>query len=218
MALIDLPTYKTLLGVTATDNDAQVTALLDAASLAVTTYTGRDFEANTGISSPRTYNYDDSNMLDIDDCTAVSTVTVNIPNADDYVMDPNEYTAMPGNGNPVYYYLLLHGGRYLFGISPEMGFARNLDQYPAYRFAPPTITVTATWGWPEVPADVQLATALTIQGIVTTGPQGNEGLSSEAIEGWSRSWGSRGGASASPMLAIPNRARDLLANYQRVYV
>lgn len=219
MALLDLSTYKALLGVTGTDNDAQITALLDAASMAVTTYTGRDFEANTGISTPRVYHFDDSQFIDIDDCTAVTSVTLNTPNAEDYVMDTNEWTAMPGAtvGQVIYYYLILHAGPYLFGISPEMGFERNLDQYPAYRFAPPTVTVNATWGWPDVPADVQLATALTIQGIVAGGASGSENLSSEAIEGWSRSWGSRGG-NATPALTIPNRARDLLANYQRIYV
>ena len=62
------------------------------------------------------------------------------------------------------------------------------------------------------------ATALTIkQFLASSGGGAAEGLTAEAIEGWSRSWGGRtGGGVAS--LAIPNRARDLLVAYQRVFV
>jgi hypothetical protein len=66
---------------------------------------------------------------------------------------------------------------------------------------------------------VKLATALTIGeflGSQASAAGGSEGLTAEAIEGWSRAWGARGGGAMS--LAIPNRARDLLVNYQRILV
>jgi hypothetical protein len=122
------------------------------------------------------------------------------------------------DGGPVIYYLILHGGFLPFAISPEMGFERNLDTYPFSSFKSPMVAVTATWGWPAVPDDVKLATALTIKQFLTSSGGGSaEGLTAEAIEGFSRSWGGRGSMGVTA-LAIPNRARDLLAAYQRVFV
>jgi hypothetical protein len=218
MALIDLTTYKALLGIdpTNTSDDAQITALLDAASRAVETFTGRKFNVASGGATVKSYIYDGSGFLDIDDCTGITQVEVVIPNAQNYTLTSDEYTAMPGGGE-VFYYIIMHGGAGVYGVSPEMGFERNLDQYPMVMFKQPTVNVTATWGWSAVPTDVKLATALTIQQFVSGEGGGNaEGLSAEAIEGWSRSWGGRSGT--APMLAIPNRARDLLAFYQRLYV
>lgn len=218
MALITLAEYKAMIGIGVTDtrNDTQISALLEAASLAVIGYTNRNFTVQSGSATSRTYNYDGCGILDIDDCIAVTGVQYNIPNASPYILAPEEWTPMPGDGGLVYYYLLLYTTGY-FSASPEMGFARNLDTYPGgYYKEPPTISVTATWGWPAIPEDVKWATALTIQGFVAPGSQSTEGLTAEAIEGWSRSWGSRTGG--LPALAVPNRARDLLVNYQRINV
>lgn len=219
MPLITLADYKSLMGVQAGDtrDDAQVTALLDAATRAVEVFTGRNFTVSTGVATSRDFLYDGSGFLDIDDCVSITSVETVIPNASNYVMLADEWTAMPAH-QPIFYYLVLHGGVHPFAISPEMGFERNLDQYPVQTFKNPTVRVTATWGWPEVPSDVKLATALTIkQFVVSAGGGGAEGLTAEAIEGFSRSWGSRTGG-GSTALAIPNRARDLLVAYQRVYV
>ena len=215
MALIDLATYKSLLGIQAglTQDDAQITALLEPASKAVETYTGRSFAVSTGIATERSFQYDGSGFLDVDDCTAVTAVSVNVPNVAPYVLDSVAWTAMPDNG-PVTYYLLIHGGPYIYGISPEMGFERNLDNYPLQTYKPATVAVTATWGWAAVPEDVKLATALTIQNFVADSGKA-EGLTAEAIADWSRSWGSRTGGFQG--LAVPNRARDLLAAYQRIF-
>lgn len=214
MALLTLAEYKTFVGLDPTDtrNDARIGALLDPVTRAIEIWTARDFSVSAGVALTRTFQYDGSGFLDIDDAVSVTGVTVNVPNADPYVMDSMEWTAMPDNG-PVVYYLLIHGGVNVFGISPEMGFERNLDQYPMRSYKPNTLTVTATWGWPEVPSDVKLATAWTIQD--WTSKASAENLTAEAIEGYSRSWGAKGGGS-SPALAIPNRARDILAAYQRI--
>lgn len=220
MTLIDLPTYKSLMGIQTSDtrDDPQITALLSPASKAVETYTGRNFALSSGLSTTRTYLYDGSGILDIDDCTAITNVSVNIPNVAPYSMQPEEWTAMPDTGI-VTYYLVLHGGVSPFGISPEMGFERNLDQYPATRFKASTVAITAQWGWPEIPEDVKLAVALTIKQFVSSAGGGSaEGLTAEAIEGFSRSWGARSGATGVASLAVPNRARDLLSTYQRIFV
>ncbi len=107
------------------------------------------------------------------------------------------------------YYVVLHSRQGSY--SPEMGFARNLDTLP-YEQRPVLLTINATWGWPEVPADVKLATAWTVQDSVSKPSSAD--LRSESIAGYSRSWTA---AAAGMMLAVPNRARDLLSNYERVF-
>jgi hypothetical protein len=213
-SLVSLDEYKALLGLDPTDNrnDAQIVALLPAASRMIRTFTDRDFELSTGASSDRTYEYDGSGYLEIDDCTAVTAVSTDggVP-ATTYPLSDDEWQAQPFGGE-VYYYLSILGGPYL-PASPAMGFERNLDTLP-FRQKAPQVTVTADWGWPTIPDDVKLATVWTIQSALAA-PSG-EGLSAEAIEGWSRSWGSRTAGTMS--LAVPSRARDLLAAYAKVLI
>lgn len=216
--LITLEEYKALGGVQSADtrNDAQVTALLEAASRLVRNYTGRSFDI-VSASEDRTFQYDESGMLDIDDAVAVSQVVTNagVPNAS-YTLTPDEWTAMPQDDSEVFYYILIHGGPY-YGASPAMGFERNLDQYPL-QHKEPVLTVTAQWGWPAVPEDVKLATTLIVSEFVGSagGAGRSEGLTAEAIEGWSRAWGGRTGEGIAQ--SLPNRARDILAAYQRIFV
>lgn len=219
MALLTLSEYKALMGIGVTDtrDDVQISALLETASVAVETYTGRDFDQTNGAATTRTYLYDGSGFLDVDDCSAVTAVSVVYPNAATFVLDGSEYSAMPDRGSVVYY-LVIHSAIGAGGGSPEMGFQWNLDNYHRPGGTKqPSVSVTAVWGWPSVPVDVKLATSLTISELISAANSGRgEGLSAEAIEGWSRSYGSR--SAAAPALAIPNRARDLLAAYQRVFV
>jgi hypothetical protein len=112
-----------------------------------------------------------------------------------------------------YYYLVIATVR--LPASPEMGFERNLD---TLGFLPklPTINITASWGWPVIPADVKLAAAITVQTLMDSIKKKASGgsLTSEAIAGYSRSWQP---PDPNALLAIPNRARDLLLPYQRVF-
>ncbi len=216
-AILTLAEYKSLMGVQTSDvrDDSHITALLPAASRAVRQFTGRQFEINTGLATTRTFQHDSSEMLDIDDCTAITALATDagVP-GQLYTLDSNQWVAMPQDDSDVFYYVLLTGGRY-FGMSPEMGFARNLDTYEL-RARSPMISVTATWGWLTIPEDVQLATALTVSELMSGVSGASDGLSAEAIEGWSRSWGGRAGGVTA--MAVPNRARDLLVSYQRVFV
>lgn len=217
--LINLSEYKALAGVQPADtrNDAQITALLPGATRAIRQFTGRSFDVVAGGASARTFQYDGSGMLDIDDCASVVSVSTDggVP-SQSIPLTTDEWTAMPQDDSDVIWYLLIHGGPRWGGISPEMGFERNLDQYPI-SYKPPIVTVTATWGWPSVPDDVKIAAMLTVQEFLSSGSagRGGEGLTSEAIEGWSRSWGGRTGEMVA--LAIPNKARDLLVSYQRTF-
>lgn len=211
--LIDLADYKALAGIDPTNNtdDVRIEALLPAASRAVLKYVDRSFEA-AGVPSSRDFQYDGSGFLDIDDCTAITAVSTDAGyTGQTYTLDTTEWVALPHREESTddpYYYMVLNSGR--LPASREMGFLRNLDTLPQNSPTLPLVTVTATWGWPEVPDDVKLAVAWTIEEII----KNPEGPQSEAIEGWSRSWGAGG---SSRLLGIPNRARDLLANYQRAY-
>ena len=213
MALLTPTEYKAYLGIDPTDTrwDAQVTALVPAVTRLIKSYTDRDFTVSSGTSTIKTFQYDNSGFLDIDDCTAISAVTTDagVP-GQTYPLDNLEWTAMPGSGE-VFYYLIIHGGPF-GGMSPEMGFKNNLDTYEFRQGRFTIMSVTATWGWPAIPDDVKLAAAWTIQDALAR-PAG-DALTSQSIESFSQSW-ARGSQGALASLALPNRARDILVNYQR---
>lgn len=221
MADLLTPTeYKALQGLEPTDTryDAQLTALLPAVSRAIRSFTGRPFEVTTGSATVRTYLYDDCGMLDIDDCTVVTGVSTDagVP-GQTYTLDTTQWTAMPQDDSDVFYYLVIGGGPF-FGMSREMGFTYNLDQYDLITSKQATMSVTATWGWPAIPEDVKLAAAWTASDILSRKGNTSDALTAESVAGYSRSWGAKSTATTSAALAIPNRARDLLASYQRIFV
>jgi hypothetical protein len=217
--LITLTELKTALAIDLTDTrkDSQYNQMIPWASAAVVNFAERDF-GTPSVTEERTYAYDGSGYLDIDDASVVTAVKQVVPFGTDIILDVNSWTALPylRDDSPVFYYIML-GHTYYLG-SPEMGFTRNLDVYYRDRQGmsgnPSTMKVTGTWGWPVVPDDVKLATIWTITDWTAKGAAG-EGLTSEAIEGYSRSWGNKQGG-ATTLLAIPNRARDLLARYAKI--
>lgn len=218
MDLLTLDDYKSLLGISETDTskDDQITSLLPAASRAVRMYTGRSFEV-AGTPSPRTFIYDGGGFLDIDDCTAITAVSTDAgyPNATPYTMATEEFTPLPYRESPnddPYYYLAFHSfpGSY----SPEMGFERNLDKLEIVQ-RPILVTVTATWGWPQIPMDVKLAVAWTAQ--ETLSSPASSDLRSEAIESYSRSWGQSVPTLTGPEVLTP-RAQSILTNYIKMVV
>lgn len=220
-ALLTLNEYRTFAGIDPTDtrDDTRITAMLDMASSAVLSFTERDF-ASPVVTETRTFDYDGSGFLDIDDATAISAVRFVYPSAPSIALDPESWTARPPkrDDSQVFYYIELPAYIGYTGGSPEMGFTYNLDVYARDRVGRSltrTVEVDGTWGWAAVPEDVKLATIWTIQEWLSR-PTG-DALTSEAIEGWSRAWGSRSGGGAAA-LAIPGRARDILVNYAKVAV
>lgn len=208
MAIITLDDLKTALGIplSNTTRDEQLTAAVNAASTAVLNYTDRDFGLGA-VTEQRTYEYDGSGVLDIDDCTAVTAVTLSYDNADT-VLPTDQWRAQP-YGSGVITHILLPMGRY--GGSPEMGFTRNLDVYAREGYAslvPTLAKVDATFGWPTVPNDVKQATIW----IAAAMAEDVRPFISETIEGYSRTVG------PAPRQAIPARALDLLVPYQRFNV
>jgi hypothetical protein len=215
--LLTLDELKDRLGVDPTDsrNDALYSAAITEASQAILSFTERDFGSPT-VTEQRTFEYDGSGYLDIDDCTAISAVSVAVPGYTDYVVDPLTWTAMPfiRADAPVHYYILMPE-IFPYGVNVALGFERNLDTFVLDHGVPrlpQTAKVTATWGWPEVPPDVKRAAVWTVADW-TANPKQDSNLVSEGIAGYTRSWANV--LSMMQALAIPNRARDLLVAYQR---
>jgi hypothetical protein len=219
--LLTLAEYKTAagIGVTDTRQDAKITQWIPWMSQAIRAFTERDFGAGS-VTEERIYEYDGSGYLDIDDAATITAVSFTYISAPDIVLSVDEWAAKPERRDdaPVYQWILLPG--YAGGMygSPEMGFTRNLDVF--YREnrnwpLPSKVKVNGTWGWPVIPGDIKMAAVWTMQEWISR-PSG-EGLTAEAIEGWSRTWGTKAGGSAAA-LAIPERARDILANYARITI
>jgi hypothetical protein len=215
--LVTLTEVKEILGRDPLDtrDDAKFTALIPMVSAAIRAYTERDF-GSAVVTEERIFPYDGSGYLDVDDAASISEIRLVVPNSTDVIL--SDWTAMPARRDdaPVFNYVLIGPRNYFLG-SPEMGFTRNLDVYYAERgygySAPSMVKVTGTWGWPIVPPDVKLAAVWTLQD--WTSKAAAEGLTAEAIEGYSRSWGSRSTGGVSASVAIPQRVRDLLAAYAK---
>lgn len=209
--LVTLSELKTALdiAVTDTDEDAKLTAILESVTTLVQNYTGRNFVDNPA-SSSRSFLYDGSGFLEIDDCTVVTAVTM-----DGLTLSANtDYIAQPYNG-PTFTWLDLTPFN---GQSWAMGFTRNLDTPLGRRRLvnrSATVVVTADWGWPAVPADVKQA-AIWTAAAMRDSDDGD--IASESIANYSVThnvgFAGEGGASD----AIPLRARKILDLYYRVHL
>lgn len=188
--------------------DAQYNAAIIAASELVRNYTSFRFDLADEFADPepRDYEYDGSGFLDIDEAWSVVSVSQhgNYDQAYTWTLSTYEWGAYPLN-KPVKYWLQLPQNFAGVGMSPEMGFAYNLDTlYYKYQERPNIVTVTALWGWPEIPEDVQQATIWTATAITET----SKPYTSESIEGYSRTRGA-----ADDGEALPERAKAALAPY-----
>lgn len=189
------------------DNEIRAAeAAIRSASEAIRTYTDRDF-GTPSVTGDRVYAYDESGILDIDDASAVTELTL-INDSQERTLTSLEWRAQP-YGAPVYTWIDVTAP-YGFSRSPEMGFNRNEDVYYSEAFpgAQPLIRVTGTWGWPVVPADVKRATIWTAAAMAGSA----EDYISEAISGYSRTKG------FVPTESITKRAQAILAPYIRIKV
>lgn len=159
MELTTLAAVKTFLGILDTTQDAKLTASITAASVAIRSYTGRDFAAPI-VTGTKTYAYDRSGWLDIDDCFNITAVSMDgslLTNNSTYTAGPDRGFTTPDGGS-IYNWLELIPW---IGMSPEMGFTRNLDMLWLYggsfQNQYSAVAVTADFGWPVVPADVAQA-------------------------------------------------------------
>lgn len=184
------------------------TAAISSASAAIRAYTDRDFTVNdSGVATARLYEYDDSGYIDIDDAQSVTGVAVSFPQGySTQTLLTSEWQAQPFGG-PVFDSVVLYTPTY-FAMSPEMGFTYNLDRFEGPIGPPPTVEVTAVWGWTVIPEDVQQAAVWTSAAFAEEARQ----VTNESIEGFSRSM------NILAPTALPLRARDLLDQYRRISV
>lgn len=183
-------------------------AAIRSASAAVRAYTDRDFTTNTtATATTRTFEYDDSGYVDIDDSQMVTGVTVIFPaGGPAQALAGSAWQASPFNG-PIYDSIIIYYPHFYAG-SREMGFTYNLDRYEGPVGPPPILEVTAVWGWPAIPEDVQQATVWAAAAFSEDARQ----ITSESIEGFSRSM------NVLAPTALPLRSRDLLDQYRRMVV
>jgi hypothetical protein len=184
-------------------------AAIRSASAAVRAYTDRDFTLNaSGVATTRTFEYDDSGYIDIDDATSITGVQITFPYGGlPQTLITSQYQALPYEG-PVYDNLIIYSPL-SYGMSREMGFTWNLDTYDGpYGGPPPMVEVTGVWGWPAIPEDVQQA----VVWIASAFSDPDRSVTAESIEGYSRS------LSTVPLSSIPLRARELLDQYRRIIV
>lgn len=207
--LVTLSQVKSFLVITDSTQDTRLAAAITAASAAIRSYTGRDMSSSSSPSPGTiTYGYDRSGWLDIDDCTAITAVTLDgsaLTLNQTYTPGPDRGLTTPDGGN-VYTWLELVPG---INMSPEMGFAWNLDMLYLYGLGfqqYSAVAVTATFGWATVPADVVQAALWTVAEFAASPP---EGFTHLGIDSYNVSQ-----AAGAQQRAIPDRARDLLAPYR----
>lgn len=206
--LVTLDEVKTALGIplAETDQDAKLSGAISAAIAAVKMYTVRTFDLADPGTDERTFSYDESGLIVVDDyqhgsITNVALAGVALP-TDSWSEEPlvSEY--------PVAWWLeVSQRGRW---SSPEMGFTRNEDVYAhegRYLSAQETIiAVTARWGWLSIPADVKRAALWTAVAFY----ENPRAYISESIGSYSRT-------SANPLTdALPPRAQAALEPHRKM--
>lgn len=190
--------------------DSQFSAAIAAASALIRSYTGMEFNTVSGsaAATTRQYEYDGSGWLDIGEAQDITEVTQhgNYLGAASWTISPYQWAAFPLNTSVKRW---LRMPSTVYGISPEMGFTYNLDTL-ASKYGedwPSIVSVTARWGWPSIPPDVQQAVVWTAQTMIDSG-RGD--YQSETIASYSRT---KAYASVVADDPIPGKARAALQPY-----
>jgi len=202
--IITLDQLKESLGIprSNTQKDLKLAQAIRSATSAIRTYLDRDFGTDL-VTEERTFTYDGSGVLELDDCVLGSITQVTVA---DRVLSYREYQAQPMRRSPVHYWMVLAPS---YGISPAMGFTWNLDTY--YLYANPitytlTVKITATWGWKDIPDDIQQAAIYTAAAMAESPkPYVSQQFESYSVQ--------------MPLPfddAVPARAKALLDPYQRI--
>lgn len=210
MAILDLTGYKKRreIDTASTKRDDALTLALLAAEDAVLKYTGRDF---TTAPSPETreYSYDGSTILETDDFTAATAVTMN-----GAALSSAAYLVGPREGETYYWLDFTPHSNWPTYSEGQMGFTRNLDTYfsrPSGRRLT-TVALTATFGWPgEAPGAVQQAVVFLVDEFSKS--QGSVGdIQAESIADLSYVYQ----RDAEGNAVLPPRVALLLDPYRRV--
>ena len=151
--LITREEFKLAEGIASTDYDDSIDQTIGQVSAAIRRLTDRDFGIAAS-NETRTYQYNGGGILDIDDCSVVTAVTLDGRG----LAEETDYRPQRDNDGPYFYLDLYIAPRN--PTSPEMGFTRGEDTpYAGPRYAHGTalVAVTGEFGWTPVPEDVKLA-------------------------------------------------------------
>jgi len=202
--IITLNQLKDSLGIPYSDTtkDLKLEQAISSATSAIRTYLDRDFGTSV-VTEEREFVYDGSGILEMDDCALNSITKVTVAERQ---LSTREFLAQPMRRSAVHYWMVLAPS---YGISPAMGFTWNLDTY--YLYANPItytlrVKVTADWGWPQIPDDIQQAAIYTAAAMAESPkPYMSQNFESYSVQ------------MPTPFNeAIPARAKSLLDPYQRI--
>lgn len=212
--ILTLTEYKAATGVIGTEHDGQYNFAIPAANQAIKNFTDRDFGADL-VNEARDFAIPDSQSsdtmtIDIDDCDEVFSV---------YTLSANQWVAGsegPAAAAGVFTYLDVASFR---AVSPLMGFTRNEDIFLNRVGLSRSVTVTANWGWPVVPADVKQAAVWAVDALLgdLSNPGGTLAAKSvaEVAENYMQQQAQMN-SSPDDEEPLPARARSLLLPYRRV--
>lgn len=206
MAILSLSDYKKLRDVDGTNRDDALNIAIPAAEDLVCRYTDRDF-TSAPVTEARDYPYNGSGLIQVDDFTNLTAITINAR-----ALDSEGYRVAPAGAGP-YCTIELAGGL----PSPLMGFERNLDTLSGRRERFVTASVTATWGWPtgQVPPSVQIAVAILTDELAPAAEDGDEsGYASKSIADYSVAFDNPQSTNEAPTL--PPLVATLLDNFRRI--
>lgn len=208
--MVALAKYKRAIGETSSDNDEMHQEALDDAAVAVANYSDRDLGVAV-VEEDRTYPYDNSGYIEIDDAAVVNSVRFENGTA---LADTAWEALAEGPAGVPYSYILMAPAR---GGSPEMGFTRNLDTLAPYLLTPETrIVVNAEFGWLTVPLDIQRAVIWTAQSYEAMTGSDAGALSSHSVAEVSKAYVFQPqGSGAEENSDLPAKAKAILDNYRR---
>jgi hypothetical protein len=150
------------------DDDGTFAALLDAASRAVESFTGRQFNRED-VASPRRFRAVDWHRLPVDDFHTVTDLAVEVDGA---AWDVTDVDPRPWNG--------IVNGMTGWPFFDLLAISRH---WPWSRRG--LTTVTAQWGWAAVPEGIKQAT-LDVAAVMSFGSGSGSGqVRSESIDGYS---------------------------------
>jgi hypothetical protein len=182
MALVDLDTFRAYINASRVDitDAALIQAALDAAEGWITTYCGRQFVV-AGTATTRTYPVTYGDVLEVDDFTSATSVTV-----DGSTLTASTYQLEPLNTLGTY------GAQ-----QPYWQIRRYTGWYPGSLPGKATVAVTATWGWVAIPAQVVEACKIVARDLLSS-QNGN-------TTGFAPYTGGTSGERAAKMLLAPFR-------------
>lgn len=172
-----LDAYKARVGLTDAVDDTTITAALDSASRSIESLTGRQFNLDSGLTT-RVYYPTSQSVLLIDDIATATGLVIKTDNDDDGTYETtwtaSDYLLEPINGVmdgvPGWPYCRIRAvgnknftvaGRQSYstyaGPGPTINDYMNVLPLPSRR---PSAQVTATYGWPVLPANVAQACLL----------------------------------------------------------